>query len=266
MALDYFFKSLAIAETLGEERGIEVNLGNIGSVYLDIYEYDKALEFFQKSLALSEKHGDKEGASIKLYNIGNLMAQKGDSTKSIAAKKTEYKKALGYLERSLKLSVEAGDRQGRMLCHKTISHLFNLIGDNKEALIQFKSYITLRDSLFSEQNTKKTVQMEMNYEFDKKQAAAKLEQEKKEAVATAESKKQKIIIVSVCGILLLVIAFAIFVYRSFLQKQKINLEILEQKQIIEEKQKEILDSIHYAKRIQTALLPSEKYIQKSLKS
>ena len=34
---------------------------------------------------------------------------------------------------------------------------------------------------------------------------------------------------------------------------------------IDEKQKEILDSIHYAKRIQTALLPSEKYIDKSLK-
>ena len=29
-------------------------------------------------------------------------------------------------------------------------------------------------------------------------------------------------------------------------------------------QKEILDSIHYAKRIQTALIPSDKYIEKSL--
>jgi PAS domain S-box-containing protein len=34
--------------------------------------------------------------------------------------------------------------------------------------------------------------------------------------------------------------------------------------IIKEKQKEILDSIHYAKRIQTALLTSEKYIERNL--
>lgn len=34
---------------------------------------------------------------------------------------------------------------------------------------------------------------------------------------------------------------------------------------VEEKQKEILDSIHYAKRIQTALLTSEKYIEKRSK-
>ena len=33
----------------------------------------------------------------------------------------------------------------------------------------------------------------------------------------------------------------------------------------EEKQKEVLDSIHYAKRIQQALLPNEKYINKYIK-
>jgi len=108
------------------------------------------------------------------------------------------------------------------------------------------------------------VRLEMNFEFDKKEAAAKLEQEKKEAVAVAESKKQKIIIWSVCGILLLVLFFAVFAYRSYLQKQKANVEITAQKHIIEEKQKEILDSIYYARRIQRSLLTSEGYIEKSL--
>jgi hypothetical protein len=35
--------------------------------------------------------------------------------------------------------------------------------------------------------------------------------------------------------------------------------------LIEEKQKEILDSIHYARRIQTALLTSNCYIARNLK-
>jgi hypothetical protein len=34
---------------------------------------------------------------------------------------------------------------------------------------------------------------------------------------------------------------------------------------IEEKQKEIIDSIQYAKRIQSAMMPMEKYIDKNLK-
>ena len=33
----------------------------------------------------------------------------------------------------------------------------------------------------------------------------------------------------------------------------------------EEKQKEIMDNIRYAKRIQTAILPSQKYIERNLK-
>jgi protein-S-isoprenylcysteine O-methyltransferase Ste14 len=41
-------------------------------------------------------------------------------------------------------------------------------------------------------------------------------------------------------------------------------EIQNKNILLEEKQKEILDSIHYARRIQTTLLPSEKYIEKSL--
>jgi hypothetical protein len=48
-----------------------------------------------------------------------------------------------------------------------------------------------------------------------------------------------------------------------LQEQKEKVEL--QKELIEEKQKEILDSIHYARHIQTALLPPEKQIEKMLK-
>ena len=42
-------------------------------------------------------------------------------------------------------------------------------------------------------------------------------------------------------------------------------EINEQKNLIEEKNKDITSSIRYAKRIQDALLPTEKYIHKTLK-
>jgi spermidine synthase len=56
---------------------------------------------------------------------------------------------------------------------------------------------------------------------------------------------------------MLVLVFAFFIYRSL----KVTRH---QKHIIEEKQKEILDSIYYAKRIQTSLLPTQKYLEKHL--
>ena len=66
---------------------------------------------------------------------------------------------------------------------------------------------------------------------------------------------------------MLILAFV--VYRGYSNKKKSNEIITAQKQevefqrdVIEEKQKEIIDSIYYARRIQKSLLPTEKYIHK----
>ncbi len=124
----------------------------------------------------------------------------------------------------------------------------------------------------NEENTKKTVQQQMQYEFDKKETAAKAEQEVKDQKAVADKKQQQIILFSVSGVLLLVVAFAFFVFRNLrvTQKQKLIIEqqkqvVENQKHLVEENQKEILDSIRYAKRIQTSLLPTDKYIEKNIK-
>lgn len=71
-------------------------------------------------------------------------------------------------------------------------------------------------------------------------------------------------IVSVLNLLflfLITILFFVFFRRDNLLFQK---EILNQNKIIEEKQKEILDSIHYAKRIQNALLASKTVLNDNL--
>jgi len=61
-------------------------------------------------------------------------------------------------------------------------------------------------------------------------------------------------------------------YKSAKQKSRDNILLAEKNLIIEEhrsvlelKNKEILDSIKYAKRIQMAILPNEKYIERNLK-
>jgi ligand-binding sensor domain-containing protein/serine phosphatase RsbU (regulator of sigma subunit) len=48
--------------------------------------------------------------------------------------------------------------------------------------------------------------------------------------------------------------------------EKINLEVIEQKNIIEEKNKDITDSINYAKRIQLAVLPAQSLIDSGFKN
>ena len=100
--------------------------------------------------------------------------------------------------------------------------------------------------------------------FDKKESLVKAEQEKKDALASQEKHKQSIILFSVVVGLSVVVIFSFFLYRRFKLTQKQKHIIEQQKHLVEEKQKEILDSIHYAKRIQSSLMPTEKYIAKSL--
>ncbi len=65
--------------------------------------------------------------------------------------------------------------------------------------------------------------------------------------------------------LLLAIVFSLFIYNR-LQLTKKQKQIIEhQKQLVEEKQIEVLASIRYAKRIQQSLLPTEKFIERILK-
>ena len=106
-------------------------------------------------------------------------------------------------------------------------------------------------------NQKKQLQIEnLNKENEIKEV--KLEQQ--------TAKTQNLYILS--ALLLIVIATIFIGYKN---KQKANELILEQKRevefqkaIVDGKQKEILDSIHYAKRIQQSLLPKDKYIEKNL--
>lgn len=112
----------------------------------------------------------------------------------------------------------------------------------------------------------------MQHGFDKQNEQKRIEQERKDTQAQAEKRMQQFIIAGVLLLLLVLLVFFIFIYRSYKEKQRANVIITQQKQevekqklIVEGKQKEILDSIHYAKRIQSSLLASEMYIEKTLR-
>jgi hypothetical protein len=57
---------------------------------------------------------------------------------------------------------------------------------------------------------------------------------------------------------------AIIIFQFKIANRKYEATIKKQKEVVEEKQKEILDSIHYARRIQNSLLPTQSYIQRKL--
>lgn len=87
-------------------------------------------------------------------------------------------------------------------------------GDNKNALESYKNYTVLKDSIFTIEKDKKLTQTAMQYEFDKKEAAAKAEQDKKDL-------QQRNIRNSIAAGLAGALVFLVVVYR---QRNRISKE------------------------------------------
>lgn len=248
-----YINALAMATEMADKQAMAACYDNIAAVQVEEENLQEALKNFFVALSIRKDLGSKDLEEMSLINIGStFLLQK------------KYKDAESYLLSGKKLAEEVEDLEGMRDADENLAELYEKKGEFKKAFAYYRNFIRESDSLTNEENTKRTVRLEMNYQFEKREALLRSEQEKKDMLALAEDRRQKLILLSIIGVLLLVLVFAIYAYRSYLEKKRANEEIMHQKGLIEEKQKEILDSIYYARRIQRSLLPNEKYVSKHL--
>ncbi len=293
LALEYLHKSLKLRLENKNNKNVSTVYNNIGRIYLKTGDTTKASAYFTLGLNQSIKFHDRFSEAFALRNLGSISFNKGkdllafdyfEKSRKIYSElndkegvswldcefasyyisKKQYKEAETSALEALRLSKEIGYPLNIKYAAKFLKDIYKLTDRPAKALEMYELFAQMRDSNATEITRKIVAQQEIKHEYEIKEAAAKLEQEKKDAIALEEAKKQKIIIWSICAVLIMVFSFAIFAYRSFLRKRKDHIEITQQKQVIEAKQKEILDSIHYAQRIQKALITNEKYIEKNL--
>ncbi len=271
-AIKCHLEALNIRLKINNAIGIAASYNNLGVLYENTGKYDEAIKNHLLSKKIKLQINDVYGLSISDSNIGLNLYKQSETSKSNEDKKRLLSLAFKNIDTAIVLSKELGDMENLETCYYTLHLIYNTDKKFKLAFDNYKLHIAYRDSLLNEENTKKTVQAEMQFEFGKKEAAVRAEQDKKDVITEEEKQKQKIIIVSVSLGLILVLILAIVILRSLRQNQKKNKIITEQKEIVEkqkelveEKQKEILDSIYYARRIQRALITPEKYIERNLK-
>ncbi len=266
-SLVYYGKSMKLQEEIGDKLGIAYSLNNIGGAYFHEGDIFKALDYYIRSLKIREEIDDKQGIVASLHNIGvvylDLSSKKDVPAGGLShikfklGKANNLKLALGYTDSSLVLSKKLRLPENTRNAERLISRIDSAGGNYASAFQHYKQYIIYRDSIVNQETHRAGIKNHLKYEFDKKEAIIKEQQEKERAIAEEKSHFQQIIIIAVALGFIIVIIFAAFVFRT-LKTTRL------QKTIIEEKQREILDSIHYAKKIQTALMTNENYIEKSL--
>ncbi|HEY0029476.1 MAG TPA: tetratricopeptide repeat protein [Bacteroidia bacterium] len=289
----YMKKGLVMALKVNNKYQISAITMNLGVVYKDLKQYDKAEEQYKKAYEVKVEMGDKRGQGMALVNMGELYSAMGDDVKALNyfkkaegvaieiknyqielysytsqanlyAKNNDIINASKKYESAIAIAEKLNLKPDLVDIYKLYSEATSKAGDFKKAYRFHLLYSVLKDSLFNVDNNKVIAEITEKYDSEKKQSQIELlnkDKEKQELVSMAERKKQRIITGSVSTGLLFVVILALFIFRSNRQKQKANIEITKQKEIIEEKSREVHDSITYAKRIQTAILPPDKLIK-----
>lgn len=72
---------MQISKDLGDKNRVAASYSNIGSVYLNKGDIDKALENDFASLKIRKEIGDKNGIAISYSNIGSIYFEKGNYEK-----------------------------------------------------------------------------------------------------------------------------------------------------------------------------------------
>ena len=252
-ALEHFKESLKIDKKSGNQQGIAMSHSNIGRALMSKKEHDKALISFIKGLNIFEKMGDKHGISLILGNIGNVYHLQGDN-------KSAYLNAKRSYDIAKEINFPVRISSSSLL----LSQIYEAQNKPAKALEMFKLYTSTKDSMANENTRTDAVRQQSKYEYDKQKAIDDAVYEKQLAVEQEAKEKQKIIIYAIGFGLSLLVIFLLFVFSrlQITRKQKVIIEDAHEE--LSEKNKEILDSITYAKRIQTAILPPEYLVKEYL--
>lgn len=265
-AIIHLNTALLIAKRMKLPSSEATALGNLSIAMSDKGQYTDAKIFAERALKIYQNMGDAYQEAISLLDIAGI---------SLAQNKP--KDAIQYLQQCLGLSVANNFKDLERYIYADLAQAFVKLNDYKQAYECQKKIVALNDSAFNSENTRQINEMQIKYDSEKKEAENALLLVKSELSDKALKNQRAVILLIIIG-LVLTLVLALFIFRGLnkqkkanriisLQKREVenkNALINKQHELLEVKQKEILDSIQYAKRIQTTQMPTEKYVSKNL--
>ena len=243
----YFNKALSMAKDQELIFSLYINLAG---TYYDERDYPNSLNYYQKALEIGMLEHKDSFKAYALIGIANVYAQLN-----------EPDRALEKTYKALEYANEIGIPEVKQLAYEFISKFNYKLGNYKEAYDGLDMYMKLKDSLFNAEKSKIISETETKFQVENKEKENKLLRQDNiiqelEIQQRDEKDKAKnnLIIAASIGIVLLVL-LVVMIYARFLLKKRANHKLSEAFKIISEKNKDITDSMMYARDLQDALLP-----------
>jgi serine phosphatase RsbU (regulator of sigma subunit) len=251
-AMDFYIRALKAAEANKDQKSRSYVLNSMGKLYFAIgkrdentRDFEQAIAYFRKSYDLKKEFGDKRGMANTLGNMAEVQMERG-----------KFTEAVDFYVKGYTLATETDYKEWLSSGTLNMARLYSKIGDYRNAYRFHQEYVAVSDTLESISERKTMAELQEKFDDERREKELEIEKKKNELSESIVS-RQRLTIWFASGGLLVVIVFAVFIFRSYSEKKKANL-------IIEEKNKNITDSIMYARRIQTAILPSREVIMRAL--
>jgi len=258
-ALSYFNQSLDILETIGHIPSISSTINNIANMYYRKDDFEKALLFYNKSINYKNQIGDQNG--IVHSNLGIAVVHQ---------KNKQFDIAIDIANKALASSKELKYTDGIARSYDILTELYAEVGKYKEAYESMRNFAIYKEELLNEESTRNLAQFKAEYEAEKRESEIALQKAENEQSKAIIKQQTTQLYAFAIGIILVLILAGV-VMQGYRQKRKANIllesqniEITKQKALIEEKNRDIMDSINYARRIQYAILPPKNYVDDCL--
>jgi serine phosphatase RsbU (regulator of sigma subunit)/tetratricopeptide (TPR) repeat protein len=257
-----FREAILICEALNNRMRLSVNHMSRAEMMLEKNLPDSALAIAERVLVIAEEIEDGNEIADAHRIIGKAWYMKGNTAKAIEHGNLSIALAREY--DLLWLVSSSG---------QFLHEVYDEQGDYKNAYRMHVLWRRVQDSISGNDQVRKLAAVE----YEAKEARLEAEQAKTEAALEADKSRQaqqitrqRAIIWSAVGGGVLLCILLVVAYRAFRNKRRANIEISEQKNevekqkgIVEEKNKEVMDSISYARRLQEAILAPLPVIAKS---
>jgi class 3 adenylate cyclase/lipopolysaccharide biosynthesis regulator YciM len=117
-ALEYFNQGLALYKEINDQKSIALSYNNIGLIYSERGYFDIALDYHWKSLILNEEIGNKHLIASSLTNISTIYFEMGD-----------YNVAINFLSKALELYNDIGNKIYISLALANLSAIYHSMKD-----------------------------------------------------------------------------------------------------------------------------------------
>ncbi|MFT7614048.1 MAG: serine phosphatase RsbU (regulator of sigma subunit) [Parvicellaceae bacterium] len=259
-------RSIVLTSNISDTVNLAQVYSNLAGVHRKLGDNKSAQEFNIKALALASR----------IQNVRTLSIVFSSAAEAYILENRP--KALEFAEKAYGFATEANDQVEIRDASELLYEIYKSLGRFDDAVRMNDIQKAASDSLNSKSNRHELIRQEYKYEYEKQAAADSLialtehlqdvaELSIRDAIIKADARFQKILYAGLVTLLLLggFILNRLRVTRrqkKLIEVQKHEVEL--QKELVDEKNREILDSISYAKRIQKAILPPDKLFKENL--